>query len=152
LCSRAYQKDFTPFLEAFTDATHVLGRVDGLLVTHACWVTRWLQCATLPPLRTAYVEAVATDKGYRNQGLATMVMKRISGEIRQFDLGALSPAEPLLYARLGWQMWRGPLFIRTGEGLRATPNGEVMVLFLPNTPPLDLDAPLSAEWRVGELW
>jgi hypothetical protein len=29
---------------------------------------------------------------------------------------------------------------------------KVMILRLPCTPPLDLDAPLSAEWREGELW
>jgi hypothetical protein len=28
----------------------------------------------------------------------------------------------------------------------------VMILRLPRTPPLDLDAPLSIEWREGDLW
>jgi aminoglycoside 2'-N-acetyltransferase I len=29
---------------------------------------------------------------------------------------------------------------------------QVMILRLPKTPPLDPNAPLSAEWREGELW
>ena len=37
--------------------------------------------------------------------------------------------------------------------LQPTPDETVMILRLPRTPPdLDLDAPLSAEWRRGELW
>ena len=152
LCSRAYRQDYRPFLETFGGATHILGRYHGLLVTHALWVTRWLQCAILPTLRTAYVEAVATDESYRNRGFAKAIMRRLAEEINDFDLGALSPAEHGLYTRLGWRLWRGPLFIRTSEGLVPTPNEQVMVLSLPNTPVLDLDAPLSTEWREGELW
>jgi len=53
---------------------------------------------------------------------------------------------------LGWELWRGPLYIRTAEGPLATPSAEVMILKLPRTPPLDLEAALSAEWREGELW
>jgi len=152
LCSQAYQRDFKPFLETFCNATHILGRINSMLVVHALWVTRWLQSATIPPLRTAYVEAVATEESYRGRGFATAIMRRIAKEIKHFDLGALSPSVPDLYARLGWQLWRGPLFIRTNEGLVPTPNEQVMVLLLPNTPVLDLTSALSAEWREGELW
>jgi len=53
---------------------------------------------------------------------------------------------------MGWQSWRGPLAIRTEAGLLATPGEAVMILRLPHTPPLALDGPLSAEWRIGELW
>lgn len=153
LLSRAYREDYKPFSETFYGATHILGRYQGLLVTHALWITRCLQCASLPPLRTAYVEAVATEDDYRNRGLATAIMRRLAEEIRDFDLGGLSASRHGFYARIGWQLWRGPLFIRTTEGLVPTPNEhDVMVLFLPNKPVLDLDAPLSAEWREGELW
>jgi aminoglycoside 2'-N-acetyltransferase I len=48
-------------------------------------------------------------------------------------------------------MWRGPLFIRSAAALTATPQDRVMVLRLPKTPPLDLEAALSAEWRAGDL-
>lgn len=152
LCSRAYSTDYEPFLQTFTGATHVLARQQGKLVSHALWVTRWLQPGTLPPLRTAYVEAVATEETYRGQGFATAVMQKLAAEVSDFELGGLSPAQYGLYARLGWELWRGPLFIRTTDGLLPTPDDEVMILSLPNTPVLDLDAPLSAEWREGELW
>jgi len=152
LCSRAYGMDYEPLYRTFLDATHVLARRHGTLVSHALWVTRWLQCGTLPPLRTAYVEAMATEEAYRGRGFAMAVMRRVAAEIHAFELGGLSPGQPGLYARLGWELWRGPLFIRTADGLLPTPGERVMVLRLPNTPLLDLDAPLSAEWREGELW
>jgi aminoglycoside 2'-N-acetyltransferase I len=153
-CTRAYEEDFTVLMPALQGSVHVLGRRSGRLVTHAAWVTRWLQPGASVPLRTAYIEAVATDPDCRLQGYASEVMRRIAAEVRDFDLAALSPSDPAWYARLGWELWRGPLSIRTGTGLLATPGekGQVMVLRLPRTPPLDLDAPLSAEWREGELW
>jgi aminoglycoside 2'-N-acetyltransferase I len=86
------------------------------------------------------------------RGYASAVMKRLARAIADYDLGALDPAEPELYARLGWVFWRGPLFIRMDGELLPTPDERVMILRLPKTPPLDLDAPLSAEWRPGELW
>jgi aminoglycoside 2'-N-acetyltransferase I len=80
-------------------------------------------------------------------------MKRVAEEIKDFELGALSPFSVAYYERLGWELWRGPLLIRTDEGLVRTPrDGDVMILRLPRTPDLDLYAPLSAEWREGELW
>ena len=152
LCSQAYEGDFEPFPRTFRGATHVLGRRAGRLVSHALWVTRWLQVDSLPPMRTAFVEAVATAEAYRGRGFATAVMQRLAASIGDFDLGALSPADYGLYLRLGWEQWRGPLSIRTVDGLLATPDDEVMILRLPRTPLLDLDAPLSAEWREGELF
>jgi len=152
LCSQAYERDFKPFMDTFSGATHVLGRFQSTLVTHALWVIRWLQTGTLPLLQTAFVEAVATEKKYRDKGFASAVMKKLAEEISQFDLGALCTGSPELYARLGWKIWKGPLFIRTQLGLIPTPNELVLILLLPNTPPLDLEAPLSAEWREGELW
>jgi aminoglycoside 2'-N-acetyltransferase I len=154
LCTGAYQRDYTPFMATFQDATHVLGRVKGNLVSHALWVTRWLQNGDLPPWRTAYVEAVATDERYRKCGYASAVMRRLADEIRDYDIGGLCTGHCHLYATLGWQLWRGPLFIRTKDGgLLPTPEEKgVMVLPLPKTPPLGLDSPLSAEWREGELW
>jgi aminoglycoside 2'-N-acetyltransferase I len=57
-----------------------------------------------------------------------------------------------LYTRLGWERWRGPLFIRTAERLLATPGETVMIHRLATTPALSLDDSLSAEWREGDLW
>ncbi len=104
-------------------------------------------------MRTAYIEATATEKMYRTRGYAATVMNRVAEVIQDFELGVLSPFSVAYYERLGWELWHGPLFIRTGEGLMRTPrDGDVMILRLPHTPFLDLYAPLSAEWREGELW
>jgi aminoglycoside 2'-N-acetyltransferase I len=153
LCSRAFEEAWQ--LEAMGESQHILGWLDGQLVTHGMWVTRWLQVGDDPLLHTAYVEGVVTELAYRNRGLATAVMQRIAHEIKDYELGGLSPFSVAYYKRLGWEKWRGPLFIRSETGLIKTPTMEgecVMILRLPQTPPLNLDAPLSAEWRPGELW
>jgi len=152
LCNRAYEEDLTVLFNTFRDATHVLGYLGETIVSHAMWVTRWLQPGNGPRLRTAYVEMVATDPGHQRQGFATAIMNQLAGKITDFELGGLCPAEPELYEKLGWVFWRGPLFIRTAEGLTSTPDEKVMILRLKKTPALDLNLPLSAEWREGELW
>jgi len=152
LCNRAYGEDIEPLFNTFVGATHVLGYYNGL-VSHALWVTRYLQVGNAPFLRTAYIEAVATDPAYRNRGFATAIMNCIANEIQDYELAALSPSSVTFYERLGWELWRGPLFIRTENGLLSSSDEEqVMILRLPRTPLLDLSAPLSAEWREGELW
>ncbi len=153
LCTRAYEEDFRAIMGTFHGAVHVLGRLHGRLVTHALWVTRWLQVGSCSPLRTAYVEVVATDKAFRRRGFAQAVMERVIEEVQDFELGALSPFSVEYYGRLGWELWRGPLFIRTEHSLDPSPEyEEVMIYRLPKTPNLDLSAPLSAEWREGQLW
>jgi aminoglycoside 2'-N-acetyltransferase I len=152
LCNRAYQEDLTPLFRTFTDSTHALGYLESSLVSHAMWVTRWLQPGDGPCLRTAYVEMVATEPQFQRRGFASTVMRQLASAIADFDLGGLCPAESDLYAKLDWVFWQGPLFIRTHEGLIPTPDERVMILRLPKTPTLDLGQPLSAEWREGELW
>jgi aminoglycoside 2'-N-acetyltransferase I len=153
LCSQAYEEDFTPLIDSFENAVHILACLDDQLVSHALWITRWLQVSEGPLLRTAYVEAVATQEQLRNQGFATAVMARLADEIADFDLGGLSPAETTLYARLGWEYWRGALFHRKDGQLFPDPaDEELMILRLPNTPDLNLAKPISVEWREGEVW
>jgi len=153
LCTEAYREDFTGVFGLLGPGVHVIARADGRIVSHAMWVFRELQTGTGPPLRTAYVEAVATRPAWQGRGLATEVLRRLTLAIDGYDLGALSPSDERFYARIGWEPWRGPLFIRTATGLDATPGESVMIHRTPRTPPdLNLDAPLSAEWRPGELW
>jgi GNAT superfamily N-acetyltransferase len=116
------------------------------------WITRWLQPHGHAPIKTAYVELVATHPKRRKCGYATAIMERVAQEIAGEHLGALSPATPTLYERLGWRLWRGPLFARTEDGLLPTPDDQVMVLQLARTPPLDLNTAMSVEWRPGEVW
>lgn len=153
LCTEAYEEDFSDFFQTMPGTTHLLGRVGGELVSHLAWVTRWLQPAGSPLLRTAYIEAVATAPAYQGRGFASLLLREAVKRIQAYDLGALSPSEAEFYARLGWELWRGRLGIRTEGGVEPTPEGEeVMVMRLEKTPVLDLDAFLTAEWREGELW
>ena len=152
LCNRAYDTNLEPLFRTFTDTTHVLGYWGSAIVSHAMWVTRWLQPSNQAPLRTAYVEMVATGPQFQRRGFASAVMRRLASAIQDFELGGLSPGEPALYEKLGWVFWQGPHFIRTKEGWLSTPEDQIMILRLPKTPPLDLGLALSAEWREGELW
>lgn len=152
LCARAYEEDLRPLFAVYRPAVHLLGWWQGRLISHLMWVTRWLQVGEGPLLRTAYIENVATEPVFQRRGFASALMRRAAQEIADFDLGGLSPFSVDYYARLGWELWRGPLAIRTPQGLLPTPDEEVMILRLPRTPPLDLYAPLSAEWREGDLW
>lgn len=152
-CSRAFEEELEALFDTFSRPTHVLGYRAGKLVSHALWVTRRLQVDNDLMLRTAYVEAVATEKPYRGLGYASAIMRRVAEAILDYELGALSPFDVAYYERLGWEVWRGPLYIRAETGLIPTPGeGEVMIYRLPKTPDLNLNAPLSAEWREGELW
>jgi aminoglycoside 2'-N-acetyltransferase I len=152
LCNRAYDEDLEELFQTFTNHTHVIARLGDTIVSHAMWVERWLQPGDLPPLRTAYIEMVATEPQLQHHGFGTQVMRRLAAEIQDYSLGCLCTGSPSFYARMGWVFWQGPLFIRTSDGLLPTPEEEVMILKLPKTPPLDLSLPLSAEWREGELW
>jgi len=153
MCELAYEEPLAGLFDAYGLAQHLIGRQDGRIVSHAMWVTRWLQPEGLPPLRTAYVEMVASHPSYQSLGHATRLMVQVPGRLTDdFQLAALCPAETRLYRRLGWTFWRGSLFIHQAKSLLPTPEEQVMILPLPGTPPLDLDAALSAEWREGELW
>lgn len=153
LCTAAYEEAFDHLFDSLPDSTHIIARLENEIVSHAAWVTRWLQPEGVPELRTAYIEAVATLPRYQGQGFGSAVMRKLVPLINDYELGALSPSYSAFYARLGWELWQGPLFIRTAEGLVASPaDEEVMIMRLPQTPALDLRAALSAEWRAGELW
>lgn len=152
LCTEAYEEDFTRLFQLLPGSTHVLAYLDGQLVSHAGWVTRWLQPEGFHPLRTAYVEAVATRPSYQRRGFGSLVMRRVAKEIGDYPLGALSPSDPAFYERLGWQLWRGPTAIRTSQGLVPTPDEQVMIYRTKWTPPIDANTLLTAEWREGELW
>jgi len=154
LCNAAYREDLTELFRTFSSCTHVIGEIDDRVVSHAMSVTRWLQPGTSRPLKTAYVEAVATLPTNQGNGYATEVMQHLTAHIpTSYELAALSPAATGLYSRLGWQFWRGPLSIRMPSGSdELTPDERVMIFELPGRPKLNLDESLSAEWREGELW
>jgi aminoglycoside 2'-N-acetyltransferase I len=133
---------------------HVVVDLDGGIVAHAAVVERELQVAGLP-LRTGYVEAVATTPGRQGEGLGTLAMREVNAIIRdRFELGALGTGSHHFYERLGWLTWQGPTYVRTSDGLERTPDedGGILVLETPTSPPLDIRAPLSCGWRPGDVW
>lgn len=126
----------------------------GKVVAHASVVERALEVDGVP-VRTGYVEAVATAPERQRSGLGTAVMRDVGAYLDEaFELGALGTGSQAFYERLGWRIWRGPAFVRGAYGLQRTPDedGGIMVLITSGSPPLDLDAPLSCEWRPGDVW
>ena len=152
LCSRAYQEDFSSIVQLpYEHPIHILAYVNGDLVSHALWFTRNLDYNGIP-LRSAYVEAVATQPECQGRGYASTLLRSLTNAIASYDIGALSPSDPAFYARLGWELWRGALFTDTEAGRVATPEYRVMILRLPRTPALDLTGTLSTLWREGDIW
>ncbi|HEV2006591.1 MAG TPA: GNAT family N-acetyltransferase, partial [Candidatus Limnocylindrales bacterium] len=142
------------------DWQHALGGVhfvlelDGAIVAHAAVVERALEVDGRP-VRTGYVEAVATHPARQASGFGTKLMAAVDGYIREtFALGALGTGSHHFYERLGWETWRGPSFVRTASGIRRTPDEDayILVLVTGSGPALDLDAEISCEWRPGDVW
>src|SRR3954470_12207379 len=79
---------------------HVVLDIDGAIVAHASIVERDLRMAATP-LRTGYVEAVATTPERQGQGLGSVVMTEVNAIIRErFELGALGTGSQGFYERL----------------------------------------------------
>ena len=133
---------------------HVVLDVDGEIVSHASVVERELRIGGRP-LRTGYVEAVGTAPASQGRGHGTAVMREVNDVIcAGFELGALGTGSHGFYERLGWRAWRGPTFVREGDGDHRTPDedGLILVLGTPTTPPLDETAPISCDARSGDDW
>ncbi len=154
LCEAAYEEDVSGDLRDVGAGVHALGRMSGILVTHAMIVARQLQMRDGAFMHTAYVELVATAPAHQRHGHATTLLRALERRMQGFDLGALSPSDAAFHARFGWELWRGPLSVRTATGMEPSPDDEsVMIRRLPQTPSqLDLEAPLSIEWRAGDVW
>ena len=154
LTSQAFERDYTPYMKMFKNPTHILARLNGKLVSYVAVITRWTQMGKGPLLKTAAIEGMATELNHRHRGFASQVMRRAVVEMQDYDIAVLSTGRNGFYARLGWKTWKGPLYARKENTLIAMPEeqGCVMVYTLPKTPPLDITAPLSIEWRELEPW
>ena len=155
LLGSAFAGDFT---EADWQHTvggwHVLAEEDGRIVAHAAVVGRLLHVGDRA-VPCGYVEGVATAPDRQRQGLGSRVMSEVAGIIGDgYELGALSTGSTGFYGRLGWELWRGPTFVRHGTGLVRTEDedGGVMVLRSARTADLDLGAPIACERRPGDDW
>lgn len=133
---------------------HFVAVLDDEIVCHASVVERELHVAGVP-LRTGYVEAVATAPPRQGQGLGTAVMHEVGRLIKAtYELGALGTGSQGFYERFGWKIWRGPSSVRMKHGDQRTPDedGYIMALLTPRMPRVDLDSPISCEWRPGDVW
>ena len=141
------------------DLDHALGgvhfvlEIDGAIVSHASVVSRTLHAGDLA-ISTGYVEAVATHPEHERRGYGSAVMTAAGEHIQTYELGALGTGRLGFYARLGWALWRGPTSVLVDGRRVQTPedDGYVLVKMTPSSPPLDLDAPISCEWRPGDPW
>jgi aminoglycoside 2'-N-acetyltransferase I len=135
--------------------THFVLEANGTIVSHAAVVTRELHVGGVP-LLTAYVEAVATDPRRQRQGLGTQVMRAVGDFIDggAWQIAALGTSSHGFYERLGWRTWRGSSSVRMPSGEVATPDedGYIMVRPTPHSPGVDWGAPISCEWRPGDVW
>ena len=150
------------FHDGFSDQDwdHALGGVHALawdggqLVGHGSVVQRRLLHAERA-LRVGYVEGVAVRAGHRRRGHGAAVVAALEEVVRRaYDAGALSTSEAgePLYASRGWRVWRGPTSALTPAGVVATPDDDGSVMVLPAGVPLDVGAPLTCDWRDGDLW
>jgi aminoglycoside 2'-N-acetyltransferase I len=143
-----------------TDWQHALGGIhlivedESEIRSHASVVERDIEAAG-HLLDTGYVEAVATWPEHEGRGYASAAMREAGDVIRaRYELGALATGRTSFYERLGWQLWRGPTFVREVDGVARTTDadGAILVLETPTTPPLDLDAGIVCDWRPGDVW
>jgi aminoglycoside 2'-N-acetyltransferase I len=133
---------------------HFVFDVDGRIVSHASVVERDIHFGGTS-LRTGYVEAVATAPDEQGHGYGSAVMRAVNEHIEaQYDIGALGTGSQAFYERLGWQIWRGPSYVRLPGGDERTPDedGYIMVLTTPTSAGVDLTTPISCEWRPGDVW
>lgn len=133
---------------------HALAWEDGELVGHASVVARRMPHGG-QALRTGYVEGVGVRADRRGRGYGGALMDRIERVIRgAYELGALGSTDEAVpfYTRRGWTRWRGPSSALTPDGVRRTAAEDGWIFVLPLARRLDLDGPLTCDWRDGDAW
>jgi aminoglycoside 2'-N-acetyltransferase I len=143
------------------DWEHALGGLHALayeadeLIGHASLVQRRLLHGGTAH-RVGYVEGVGVQAAHRRRGVGAAVMAPLERAIRNaYAFGALGTTDEAVpfYTRRGWQRWRGTAHALTPDGPRRTTDEEGAIYVLPNpATPLDLDAPLTCDWRDGDVW
>jgi aminoglycoside 2'-N-acetyltransferase I len=133
---------------------HFVLDLEGDIAAHASVIERELHVGDRP-LRTGYVEAVATAPEHQGMGLGSCVMREVGSYVAEhFELGALGTGAQGFYERLGWLTWKGPSSVRTITQTIRTPDedGFILILETRSSPELDPEAPISCEWRPGDVW
>lgn len=132
---------------------HVIA-TDQAVVAHAAVVERVMDIGGRR-VHAGYVEGVATSPSRRHQGHGSAVMRRVEHVLKaELELGALSTGSHGFYARLGWERWQGPTFVRHGDGVVRTADEDdgIMVLRYGSTAHLPLGLSMSVESRPGDDW
>lgn len=133
---------------------HVVVTEPDTILAHAAVVPRSIEIDG-EPFRAGYVEGVATAPGRHGEGLGSLAMSQIMQVLRrEFEFGALSTSRHDFYARLGWERWRGPTFVRHGRELVRSWDEDDAVMVLRYGPSLsvDLTASISCDARTGDDW
>jgi aminoglycoside 2'-N-acetyltransferase I len=155
LLAEALNGDWSP-----SDWDHSLGGVHALawdgdtLVGHGSVVQRRLIHGGRA-LRTGYVEGVGVRADRRGRGYGAAVMAALERVIRGgYELGALSATDQALgfYAARGWLPWQGQTWSLAPYGVVRTPDDDGAVFVLPVRATLDRAAPLTCDWRDGDVW
>ena len=84
----------------------------------------------------------------------------VVGQVRpqvgeRHTFAALSTSATAFYGRLGWERWRGPTYVRRGDGsLERTEDEDdgIMVLRFGPSGEVDLTSPICCEDRPGDAW
>ena len=141
------------------DWSHALGGVhavaieEGRVLAHGSLVPRRLLQGERE-LRGGYVEAVAVHPEAQRHGLGSSVLAALEDLAPAYDLLALSASArgvPLYRAR-GWSLWRGPSSVLTLDGRVPTPDDDGTIYVLPGASGVDLDGPITCDWRGGDVW
>jgi aminoglycoside 2'-N-acetyltransferase I len=132
--------------------THALVVDAGQVLAHGSLVMRRLLHGDRS-LRCGYVEAVAVHPEHRRRGLGSQVMDALEDLAPAYDVLALSSSREgvPLYAVRGWSLWRGPSWVMTAGGSVRTPDEDGSLHVLGGSG-LDLDGPITCDWRDGDVW
>ena len=133
---------------------HVFAVDSESVVSHAAVVPREI-CVAGQLFKAGYVEGVATLPSRQREGLASLVMTEVARQAQsRFELGVLSTGLHAFYARLGWERWQGPTFVRDGGELIRTEDedGGIMALRFGVSTGLELTAAISCDGRAGDDW
>jgi len=151
----AFEEDFSEEdWEHSLGGWHVVAFDNDVVIAHAAVVPRVVEVADRS-FRTGYVEAVATDPARQHEGLGSSIMIEVARLVRgTFEMGALSTALHDFYARLGWERWQGPTYVRRGSQLVRTEAEDdgIMVLRFGRSKDVDVSAAISCEARTGDDW